>query len=223
MRTPVDRYYKQTKGIDATVAFADGTHIELNRLSRKTALQLVADVQQASVRFGSTKEPLQQTATRRFIVESVTRPGEADLVPRDAPANVIHFHQTYINSEVTMGDRIEIGNIVNSNVNLRSTLTHTTQTIGAAATLDEPTRAELTRLVEQLGAALEQLPPEQQARADAIAETTGDLVAKATKDQPNKPLVETVASGLRSLVEGLEKVAPLAISIIALATKLVAG
>ena len=223
VRTLVDRYYKQAKGIGATVTFADGTHVELHRLSRKTALQLVTDVQRASVQFGGTKEPTGQAATRRFIVESVTRLGEADLIPWDAPANVIHFHQTNINSEVTMGDRIEIGNIVNSNVNVRSTLTGTTQTIAAAAALDEPARAELTRLVEQLGAVLEQLPPEQRAQADAIAETTADLVAKATKDQPNKPLVEAVANGLRSLVQGLEKVAPLAISIIALVTKLVAG
>jgi Leucine-rich repeat (LRR) protein len=224
--TVVDHYYKRFKGVGVAVMFADGTQIELRNLSRKTALRLVGKVRESTsqrvlVDFQSTKDLGQQRATAEFVVQSVARLDSAELVPKRTPGQIIHLQQVSINSEVTMGDKIIIGNIANSNVNVKSTLINVTQTVGAAMTLDGSTKAELTRLVNQLTVALEQLPPEQAENADAIAKTTADLVEKATTDKPNKKLVETGANGLRALVDGLGTVAPIVLGIIDIVTKIV--
>ncbi|ONI80215.1 hypothetical protein ALI22I_43300 [Saccharothrix sp. ALI-22-I] len=225
IRTVVDHYYKRFKGVGVALTFPDGRRIELTNLSRKTALQLVDDMrepaaQRALVDFQPTKDRGLQRATAEFVVGSVARLDNAELVPK-GPGPVIHFQQININSEVTMGDKISFENVVNSNINVKSALTNVTQTVGAATTLDDGAKAELNRLVAELGRELEKLPPEQAEDAEAVATTTADLVEKATKEKPNKKLVETSANGLRALVDGLATIAPIALGIIGIVTKIV--
>ncbi|WP_214102896.1 leucine-rich repeat domain-containing protein [Acrocarpospora catenulata] len=222
VRTFVDHYYKRFKGVGVTVTLADGTRIELTDLSRSTALKLVDDLREPRVTAGfpPVKAGPGAAATAEFVTQSIARLGEADLVPAAGP--VIHFRQVIFNGEVTMGDQINIGSISGSNVNIKSRLTRVTQTVGAAATLDDTVRAELNQLVEKLAAALDQLPAEQARDGEAVAETAADLVEKATQEKPNKRLVDTIAGGLKSLAEGLGPVVPVVAAIVELVTKITA-
>lgn len=73
---------------------------------------------------------------------------------------------------------------------------------------------ELHRLVDQLRAALARLPAEQADDAEAVAGATADLVARATKEKPNKKLVDVAVTGLRTLVDGLATISPIALNIV---------
>ncbi|MBN6058411.1 leucine-rich repeat domain-containing protein, partial [Nonomuraea sp. RK-328] len=222
----VEQYYKRFRGVNAVVTLADGSRIELSGLSRKSALRMVRESQETATRRAlvnvrSTNDSAEWRWAEQYVVQTVARLQQVDLVPDNGP--VIHFQQVNINPEVTMGDRINITGNQQAVINVKATLTNVTQAIGAAQALDDDTRAELNRLVEQLHAELAELPPEQAEDAEAVAEATADLVDKATKDKPNKKLVGAAGSQLRDLVDGLGAVAPVALGIIDLVTKIVGG
>lgn len=85
-----------------------------------------------------------------------------------------------------MGDKIRIGNITGSIVNVKSTLTNTTQTIGAmpAASADKD---ELKKLVEQLTTALEGVATPE---AEKVAKRVDELVNEAAEKDVDKEAVE---------------------------------
>jgi hypothetical protein len=218
----VDHYYKRFRGVNAAITLADGTRIELTGLSRKSAHRILRDAQDTAVTralmdFRPTKNPQESRWTEQYIIQTAARLDQVDLVPKDGTA-VVHFHQHNYHQR---GDMINIVGNTNGIINVKAKLTNVTQNIDAATTLDDTTKTELNRLLEQLHAALAQLPAEQAEDAEAVAEATADLVDKATKDKPNKKLVTAAASGLRTLVDGLTTVAPIALGIIGIVTKIV--
>jgi hypothetical protein len=120
------------------------------------------------------------------------------------------------------GGQTTISGVTGSNINVGSTLTNVSQSIGAIAHGDDATKAELQQLIAQLNAALQRLPATQAAEAEAVAELTKQTVDQATKPQPNRMLVQISAEGLKQAAENLAEAFPIALKIAELVMKLVA-
>jgi|SRR5687768_7873037 len=113
-----------------------------------------------------------------------------------------------------MGDKITIsGNIQNSILNIKSTLTNVQQSIGSLSTEDEAARQELQGLIEQLSQALQNVPDNQKEQAEAVAVSAQALVETAKADKPNKTLLQITGDGLKKAAENLSEVAPTVVSI----------
>lgn len=226
IRVLVDQYYKRFRHINAAITLADGTRIELAGLSRTSAHRMLRDAQEtatsrALMDFPPTKSLQERRWTEEYLVQTAARLPQVDLVPTNG--TVVHINNYNYQPRIDMGDTINVVGNTNSNINVKATLTKVTQNIGAAATLDNNTKAELDRLLGQLQGALAGLPAEQAEDAEAVADATADLVDKATKDKPNRKLVTVAASGLRTLVDGLATISPIALNIISLVNKIIGG
>jgi septal ring factor EnvC (AmiA/AmiB activator) len=113
-----------------------------------------------------------------------------------------------------MGDKITIsGNIQNSILNIKSTLTNVQQSVGSISTDDEAARQELQSLIGQLGQALERIPESQKEQAEAVAASAQALVETAKSDKPNKTLLQISGEGLKKAAENLAEVAPAVVGI----------
>ncbi|NQV98542.1 MAG: hypothetical protein HQ483_02495 [Rhodospirillales bacterium] len=103
------------------------------------------------------------------------------------------------------------GNFAGAIVNYKSTLTQVTQSIqtvpGSAAE-----KQELERLVLELQAALDTLPPAQKDIAEAIATQTHNLVEEAKKPAPNKALLGITADGLKNAAASIADITPKVLS-----------
>ncbi len=116
------------------------------------------------------------------------------------------------------GDQFNMsGNFSGAILNIKSTLTNVSQSIGAAPVGDAATKAQLQALVEQLTAELQKVPAEQAGEAEAVAETAKAAVEQATKAQPNKTLVQISAEGLKQAAQNLAAVLP---TVLPIATKI---
>jgi hypothetical protein len=116
------------------------------------------------------------------------------------------------------GDQFNMsGNFSGAILNIKSTLSNVSQSIGAAAHGDDATKAELQALIAQLSAALEQVPAEQTADAEAVVETAKAAVEQATKEQPNRTMVQISAEGLKQAAQNLAAVLP---TVLPLATRI---
>jgi hypothetical protein len=93
-------------------------------------------------------------------------------------------------------------------LNIKSTLENVSQSIGAAPHGDAATKAQLQELITQLSAALQQAPPEKTSEAEAVAETAKAAVEQATKEKPNRTLVQISAEGLKQAAQNLASVLP---------------
>ncbi|NTW00305.1 MAG: hypothetical protein HGA19_03250 [Oscillochloris sp.] len=98
-------------------------------------------------------------------------------------------------------------------LNIKSTLTNVSQSIGAAPHGDAATKAQLQQLIEQLNTELQKVPAEQAGEAEAVAETAKAALEQATKAQPNKTLVQISAEGLKQAAQNLAAVLPTALPI----------
>jgi hypothetical protein len=228
----IDLYYKSFVAVAAAVVrFPDGRTIELNQISRKTAIQLVRD-EEAPLRTGQVFLQVQPAVGKKpatsFLEHAVTRLPYVELVPKTADKPAVQFinYNLIVNSQfrqvVSMGDSINIGSITGSNVNIKSNLEHVQQAVGGAA-LDPSIKDELNGLIRRLAAALEQTPAEQMTEAEAVSDAAGDLVDKALKEKPNKKSIEISANGLLEAAKGIAAVLPIATDIVKTVTRLVTG
>lgn len=113
-----------------------------------------------------------------------------------------------------MGDKITIsGNIQNSILNIKSTLTNVQQSVGSIPTDDQAARQELEGLIEQLSQALQNVPAKQAEQAEAVAASAQALVETAKADKPNKTLLQISSEGLKKAAETLADVAPAVVGI----------
>jgi regulator of replication initiation timing len=113
-----------------------------------------------------------------------------------------------------MGDKITIsGNIQNSILNIKSTLTNVRQSVGSISTDDEAARQELEGLIEKLGDVLQHIPESQNEQAEAVAASAQVLVETAKADKPNKTLLQISGEGLKKAAENLAEVAPAVVGI----------
>ena len=107
------------------------------------------------------------------------------------------------------GDQFTMsGNFSGAILNIKSTLTNVSQSIGAAPVGDAATKAQLQQLIEQLSTELQKAPAEKASEAEAVAETAKAAVEQAMKSQPNKTLVQISAEGLKQAAQNLAAVLP---------------
>jgi len=113
-----------------------------------------------------------------------------------------------------MGDEIHIsGNYSNMILNIKSTLTNVQQSIGAVPAVDDASRQQLQSLIGQLSKELEQIPASLKEEAEAVAASVQVLVDAAKSEQPNKPMLQITADGLKKAAANLAQVAPTVVSI----------
>ena len=106
------------------------------------------------------------------------------------------------------------GTVTGSVLNLDSTLTNVTQSIGTLPQADQTTKDELQKLVVDLFEQLKKVPPQNKEVADAIAVQTEDVVEKALQEKPNKTLLQTAVGGLKTMADTLQTVAPSVVSLV---------
>jgi Caspase domain len=107
------------------------------------------------------------------------------------------------------GDQFNMsGNFSGAILNIKSTLSNVTQSIGTAPQGDAATKAQLQALIAQLSAELQKAPVERVSDAEAVAETAKAAVEQVTKAQPNKTLVQISAEGLKQAAQNLAAVLP---------------
>lgn len=98
-------------------------------------------------------------------------------------------------------------------VNIQSTLENVSQVIHNAPQLDNNFKAELTNLIEQLTAALTEVPDEHAEDVEAIAVEAGRLAEDVSRAKPNKRSIQISADGLKRAAQNLAANAPLVMSI----------
>lgn len=107
------------------------------------------------------------------------------------------------------GDQFTMsGNFSGAILNIKSTLTNVSQSIGAAPHGDAATKAQLQALVEQLSAELQKVPAAQAGEAEQAAKRAESAVAEATKPNPDKDDVEYSLSRLKKAAENIAQVLP---------------
>ena len=117
-------------------------------------------------------------------------------------------------------------NFRGANVNIKSTLRNVVQTINAMPDTDASVKKELEKLIQQLGEALQQVPPEKAEQAEAVAASADLLVKTAAEEKPNKTMIQNLGGMLKNAAEevadAMPKVLTLANQIGKLVLKLIA-
>jgi ElaB/YqjD/DUF883 family membrane-anchored ribosome-binding protein len=121
---------------------------------------------------------------------------------------------------ITMGDTFDFSGatISGSNVNIKSTLTNVTQTVGQIPAADDAAKKELAQLIEQLNQALQQAPAGKEQEAEAVADYAKDLVEQAAVPQPNRTKIRITGEGLKMAAQNLAAVMP---TVVTIATQIV--
>ena len=113
-----------------------------------------------------------------------------------------------------MPDRfIMSGDFRGALINIKSTLTNVTQSVGEILTDDESTRKELEKLIEQLSEELQKTPEGKQEQAQAVAETAKALVDTAKAEKPNQTMLQITGDGLKKAAQNLAEVMPTVVTI----------
>lgn len=116
------------------------------------------------------------------------------------------------------GDQFNMsGNFSGAILNIKSTLTNVSQSIGAAPGGDAAVKAQLQQLIEELSSELQKAPADKEGEAEAVAETAKAAVEQATKEKPNKTLVTISAEGLKAAAQNLAAALP---AVLPIATKI---
>jgi hypothetical protein len=109
------------------------------------------------------------------------------------------------------------GNFSGAILNVRSTLTNVTQSIGAAPQLPQDTKTQLTQLIQQLSTALQQVPASSSADAEQVSKRAEAAIAEATKPQPDK---EDANYSLERLTKAAQNLALVVPTILPIATQI---
>ncbi len=130
----------------------------------------------------------------------------------DKNEGIILSSGTIIASQIAVGQgatakATHIGS--GSNVNIRSELTDVQQSAGASDAHIEELQALLQVLKERLRSA----PSDKSYEAEAVAAQAAQLIEGATKDKPNRTLLQVLANGLKQTAEFLNDSIPGAVSI----------
>jgi hypothetical protein len=122
-------------------------------------------------------------------------------------------------SDTSNGDTFTMsGDFRGAIINIKSTLTNVTQTVGALPDVDQSTKQELQKLVEQLSQALQEVPPEREEDAELVAEYTQELVDRAAEENPKKAKIQITGEGLKQAAQNIADVMP---TVLVIATQIV--
>jgi hypothetical protein len=128
-------------------------------------------------------------------------------------------HNYYIEGDAQMGDTFNMsGNFTGAILNIKSTLTNVTQTVGQIPSANALEKEQLKQLIEQLNQALQQAPPDKVEEAEAVAKTAEALVQTANEAKPNKMMVQITGEGLKKAAENIAAVMP---TVLIIATQIV--
>ena len=116
----------------------------------------------------------------------------------------------------TTGDTFTMsGDFRGAILNIKSTLTDVSQTIGALPNAEPSVKEELQQLIQQLQESLKQAPPDKAEEAEAVAMSAELLVQTATAEKPNKPMVQITGEGLKQAAQNIADVMPTVVTIAA--------
>ena len=96
----------------------------------------------------------------------------------------------------------------NNIVNFSSTLNSVNQFVQANSTVESSTKQELEKLLQELEAALKEVPDKNADDAEAVANMAKSLIESATREKPNKPLVQISAEGLKKAAGNIAAITP---------------
>jgi hypothetical protein len=109
---------------------------------------------------------------------------------------------------VTYGPRYELsGDFRGALLNIESTLRDVRQTIESLPAADDA-RAELIRLVGQLGKALQATPPGRETEAEEVADLAKELMEAAGAEKPSRAKVRGLGAGLKEAAGALADALP---------------
>lgn len=118
-----------------------------------------------------------------------------------------------------MGDKFDMsGDFQGAIINIKSTLTNVTQTVGKIAHADQSDKDELTRLITELGKLLEKTPQEQAADAEKVSGRLDTLVNEANKPKPDTEMMQITGESLKKAAANLVGVMP---TVLVIATQIV--
>lgn len=98
-------------------------------------------------------------------------------------------------------------------LNIDSTLTDLSQSIGKLPSTEADVKEELQQLINQLKQALEEVPSEKVEEAEAVAQAAESFVEAATKETPNEFTVEITKEGLQKAAQNIALVMPTVLTI----------
>ena len=98
-------------------------------------------------------------------------------------------------------------------VNVKAKLDHVTQSIGAAASLDDQQKNSFEALLTELQEALEPARRDRPADVERVLKSTELVVSEATKKEPNKGFLTVTAEGLKEAAKALSDIAPTVLSV----------
>ncbi|MCP4352409.1 MAG: hypothetical protein GY795_43675 [Desulfobacterales bacterium] len=96
-------------------------------------------------------------------------------------------------------------------MNFESTVT---QYISGNPNIDQSEKDELEELIKQLSSVLQEAPSDKSDETETITETAKQLVEVATKEKPNKSMVQISASGLKQAAESIADVVPKVLGVV---------
>jgi hypothetical protein len=150
----------------------------------------------------------------QIVTSSVGGARRQGLVAVGATQQVVYYDMR--NQTVIQGDQYNLsGNFQGSNVNIKSTLSNASQSVGTLPSANQADKDELQRLLQQLNAALQQAPSALQAETEALATLARQLLDMATQASINPATVQIAAEGLRQASEQLAGALPAQAPIVA--------
>lgn len=120
------------------------------------------------------------------------------------------------NVQVTQGDTYS-GDFSGAILNVRSTLSNVSQSIGSIPQADDQAKDQLQELVSRLDAVLTDLvnqAPEKADDAEAVASMTESLIQTASAEKPNKTILQITGEGLKSAAQNIADVMPAVLDIV---------
>jgi hypothetical protein len=144
---------------------------------------------------------------RENVLQSQRREGVYSRSERDQIINYIE------NAEFDMSkDKVQVSNVVGP-VNIKARLDHVTQTVQQTSGWPDDRRAELTKLLTELQAALEAAAEKRPEDAERVTKTAELVVAEATKAKPDKTFLSITAEGLKQAAQAVADIAPTVLAV----------
>jgi MoxR-like ATPase len=166
-----------------------------------------------------TKQSLSEIVTQLRLLQNIT----SRHIEKDTKISQYHAEQMFFGGyvqqmEVTMGDQVNISNVTGSVINIDSILENVSQSISAIPRGDSKDKDELKKLVKELNDLLKSAPEENKSDAEKMANRVDTAIKEATKDDPDKELIEF---SLESLKKAASNIAALVPSILPIAMQIV--
>jgi hypothetical protein len=133
-----------------------------------------------------------------------------------------------VNGQINFGDNNKMGGLSMSNdqinishvsgiVNVKSRLDNVSQAINNSSNLQDGSKQELTRLLQELRVALEPAAKSQPDDGERIVQSAEMVVNEVVKEKPNKSFLNLTLAGLTEAAKAVESIAP---AVIGVATKI---